>query len=114
LNPSLDIGSSTLLGFHTNKPGLHISRVHKRLSRHPDFSAGNYEAEAEDLGSFVSGQIIAFVSWAECSANRHPMKIFRSSHSGMRKVRKSGCNVAAVAHQYYFIEDSPVEVRHCH
>jgi hypothetical protein len=32
------------------------SYVHQRLLRRPNFSAGNYEAEANDLGLFVSGQ----------------------------------------------------------
>jgi hypothetical protein len=35
--------------------------------RRPNFSGGNYEAEANDLGLFVSGQIISSVSWARCA-----------------------------------------------
>ncbi len=44
--------------------GLHISHVDKRLLRRPNFSGGNYEAEANHLRLFVPGQIIPFVSWA--------------------------------------------------
>ena len=39
-----------------------VSNVHKRLLRRPNFSGRNYEAEANDLGLFVSGQIVPFVS----------------------------------------------------
>jgi hypothetical protein len=31
--------------------------VHKRFLRHPSFSGGNYEAEANHLGLFVSGHV---------------------------------------------------------